>query len=51
MVGSHCAEYFASEGHNVMVYDNLMRSTIFQSKGRIGGVQLAVPGSTSRDRA
>lgn len=32
MVGSHCAEYFASAGHNVLVYDNLMRSEIFQSE-------------------
>ena len=32
MVGSHCAEYFAAQGHAVVVIDNLMRSTIFGSK-------------------
>lgn len=31
MVGSHCAEYFAQKGHQVLVYDNLMRSKIFGS--------------------
>ncbi|MBF0594468.1 MAG: NAD-dependent epimerase/dehydratase family protein [Candidatus Omnitrophica bacterium] len=29
MVGSHAAEYFAGKGCQVLVYDNLMRSTIF----------------------
>jgi len=31
MVGSHCAEYFAQKGEDVLVYDNLMRSEIFRS--------------------
>jgi CDP-paratose 2-epimerase len=32
MVGSHSAEYFAQQGHHVLVYDNLMRSKIFGSE-------------------
>lgn len=31
MIGSHCAEYFASQGHQVIVYDSLIRSQIFKS--------------------
>ena len=34
MVGSHCAEYFSDQGHNVLVIDNLMRSEIFGVKRR-----------------
>lgn len=29
MVGSHCAEYFSGRGDTVLVYDNLMRSSLF----------------------
>ena len=29
LVGSHCAEYFAKRGDNVIVLDNLMRSKLF----------------------
>jgi len=29
LVGSHCAEYFANKGDDVIVLDNLMRSQIF----------------------
>ncbi len=29
LVGSHCAEYFANQGHSVVVLDNLMRSQLF----------------------
>ena len=29
LVGSHCAEYFALRGEEVIVLDNLMRSTLF----------------------
>jgi CDP-paratose 2-epimerase len=29
LIGSHCAEYYAAKGGQVLVYDNLMRSTIF----------------------
>ena len=29
LIGSHAAEYFAGRGHQVLVYDNLMRSRIF----------------------
>ena len=32
MVGSHAAEYFAQKGHDVVVLDNLARSTLFSSK-------------------
>jgi len=31
MVGSHAAEYFSQRGHIVLVYDNLMRSYMFNS--------------------
>jgi CDP-paratose 2-epimerase len=31
MVGSHAAEYWAGQGHEVVVLDNLMRSTLFGS--------------------
>ena len=34
MVGSHCAEYFYNQGHEILVYDNLMRSQIFGSDAR-----------------
>ena len=30
-IGSHCAEYYAKQGHEVVVLDNLMRSKIFGS--------------------
>ena len=29
LIGSHCAEHFAKQGCEVLVYDNLMRSKIF----------------------
>ncbi len=29
LVGSHCAEYFAKKGHDVIILDNLMRSKLF----------------------
>jgi CDP-paratose 2-epimerase len=29
LVGSHCAEYFANKGNDVIVLDNLMRSKLF----------------------
>ncbi|MCX5657813.1 MAG: GDP-mannose 4,6-dehydratase [Candidatus Omnitrophica bacterium] len=29
LVGSHCAEYFAKKGHEVVILDNLMRSKLF----------------------
>ena len=32
MVGSHCAEFFGNQGHEVLVFDNLMRSNIFGSE-------------------
>ncbi|MCR4337863.1 MAG: NAD-dependent epimerase/dehydratase family protein [Candidatus Omnitrophica bacterium] len=32
MVGSHCAEHFSKKNHQVIVYDNLMRSQIFRSQ-------------------
>ena len=32
MVGSHCAEFFRNQGHEVLVFDNLMRSNIFGSE-------------------
>ena len=32
LVGSHCAEHFAREGHKVVALDNLSRSRIFSSK-------------------
>ena len=34
MVGSHCAEHYAKQGHQVLVYDNLMRSKIFSSDSK-----------------
>ncbi len=32
MIGSHCAEYFADAGNDIVVVDNLMRSKIFKSR-------------------
>ncbi|MBF0571560.1 MAG: NAD-dependent epimerase/dehydratase family protein [Candidatus Omnitrophica bacterium] len=32
MIGSHCAEHFAKKKHEVVVIDNLLRSSIFGSK-------------------
>ena len=32
MVGSHAAEFWAGQGHEVTVLDNLMRSTLFKSQ-------------------
>lgn len=32
MIGSHCAEYFSAQGHQVVVYDSLIRSQIFKSR-------------------
>ena len=32
MIGSHAAEYYAKKGNEVIVLDNLMRSTLFSSK-------------------
>ncbi|MCM8793286.1 MAG: GDP-mannose 4,6-dehydratase [Candidatus Omnitrophica bacterium] len=29
LVGSHCAEYFAKNGYEVVIFDNLMRSKLF----------------------
>lgn len=29
LVGSHCAEYFAKKGHDVVILDNLIRSKLF----------------------
>ena len=34
MIGSHCAEHFASKKNKVVVIDNLLRSTIFASKDK-----------------
>lgn len=31
LVGSHAAEYFSKKGHNVIVFDNLKRSSLFKS--------------------
>ncbi|MBL8012786.1 MAG: GDP-mannose 4,6-dehydratase, partial [Candidatus Omnitrophica bacterium] len=32
MIGSHCAEHFAGKKHDVVVIDNLLRSSIFGSQ-------------------
>ncbi|MBI4309293.1 MAG: NAD-dependent epimerase/dehydratase family protein [Candidatus Omnitrophica bacterium] len=32
MIGSHCAEHFAKKKHDVVVIDNLLRSSIFGSR-------------------
>ncbi len=34
LVGSHCAEYFASQNNKVVIVDNLMRSKIFGSRNK-----------------
>ncbi|MBF0511957.1 MAG: NAD-dependent epimerase/dehydratase family protein [Candidatus Omnitrophica bacterium] len=34
MIGSHCAEHFAKKKHDVLVLDNLLRSSIFGSKSK-----------------